>query len=210
MSDNKFRAGQKSPWSWILGFVILAGFVWFMLTYVYMPNGNLGKVLPGDSTYSQVKYQPPADTANEVKDFVAYVKDTTLDLSAKKYTEEGLIKLQSALSYIADRDSANYLDDEKIDSLDRTIVKIDTSSSNYLKQVKPAFSAAVRAIESIQNSDTTTKGSTAELRQIELNIDTSKSLESQLIKIKEFFTEAGSALQNEKLSYAYSLNKKSY
>ena len=210
MSDNKFRAGQKSPWSWILGFVILAGFVWFMLTYVYMPNGNLGKVLPGDSTYSQIRYQAPADTANEVKDFVAYVKDTTLDLSPKKYTEEGLIKLQSALSYIADRDSANYLDDEKIDSLDRTIVKIDTSSSNYLRQVKPAFSAAVRAIESIQNSGKTAKGSAAELRQIELNIDTSKSLDSQLIKIKEFFTEAGSALQNAKLSYAYSLNKKSY
>ncbi len=209
MADIKFQ-GQRSPWPWILGFVILAGFVWFMLSYVYMPDGNQGEVLAGDSTYTKLRYIPPADTVNEVKDFVEYVHSTTQDLTPIKYTEEGLIKLQSALSYIADRtDTTGYPVDEDIDSLDRTIVKIDTSSRNYLIQVKPALSAAVKAIGSIENSETSLKNNnTADLKNLAEGIDTSRSLKSQLGKIKEFFTEAGNALQQVGLSYKYSLKKK--
>ncbi len=209
MAEINFQR-ERSPWPWLLGLVILAGFVWFMLNYVYMPDGNQGEVLAGDSTYTIQRYIPPVDTANEVRDFVEYINSTPQNLTPKKYTEEGLIKLQSALSYIADRkDTAGYQVDEDIDSLDRTIVKIDTSARNYLIQVKPAFSVAVKAISSIEDSGTSLQNSnTVDLRTLAEGIDTSKSIKSQLGKIKKFFAEAGNVLQQVRLSYEYSLKKK--
>ncbi len=177
MAEIKIQRRQRSPWPWIIGIIILAGFIWFMLTYVYMPEGNDNEVFAGDSTYTGNRYEAPADTVNEVRDFIDYARDTTKNLPPKRYTEQGLIKLQSALSYVADRtDSANTQFKENIDSLDRTIVRIDTTSRNYVSQVKPALSAAVKAIESINNST----NNAADLRRIESNIDTSKSLGSQI------------------------------
>jgi len=212
MAEIKIQRRQRSPWPWIIGIIILAGFIWFMLTYVYMPEGNEGEVLAGDSTYTKDRYVTPADTANEVRDFIEYTQDTTQTLSPKRYTEQGLIKLQSALSYVADRtDSTKIRLTEEIDSLDRTIVKIDTTSRSYLSQVKPALSAAANAIESIKSSGSSAPHlGQSDLKRIESGIDTSKSLESQLGKIKEFFAEAGNALQQVKLSREYSLNKRSY
>ncbi len=209
MAEIKIQRKQKSPWPWIIGIIILAGFIWFILTYVYMPDNDNNDVLSGDSTYTGERYQAPVDTVNEVNDFVEYARDTTQNVSPRRYTEQGLIKLQSALSYVADRtDSAKTRFNGAIDSLDRAVVKIDTSSRNYLGQVKPAFSAAVRAIESIR-ADVSASG-TDNLRRIESNIDTTKSLESQLNKIKRFFAEAGNELQQVKLSHEYSLNKRTY
>ncbi len=212
MAEIKIQRRQRSPWPWIIGLIILAGFIWFMLTYVYMTDGNEGEVLVGDSTYTSDRYETPVDTANEVKDFIEYTQDTTRNLSPKRYTEQGLIKLQSALSYVADRtDSTRTRLTEEIDSLDRTIVKIDTTSRSFLSQVKPAFSTAVNAIESIESSDSSApRLGQSDLKRIESGIDTSKSVESQIGKIKEFFAEAGNALQQVKLSRDYSVNKKSY
>ncbi len=209
MAEIKIQRRQRSPWPWIIGIIILAGFVWFMLTYVYMPEGDDNTGVAGDSLSTNQRYLPPPDTSNEVRDFVEYSRDTTQNISPKRYTEQGLIKLQSALSYIADRtDSVKNQVGQEIDSLDRTIAKVDTTSPNYLGQVKPAFSAAVKAIESIQYSGTTTqRGSAAELRSIESSIDTTKSLESQIDKIKMFFAEAGNVLQQVKVSNEYTLNE---
>ncbi len=209
MAEIKIQKRQRSPWPWIIGIIILAGFIWFMLTYVYRPEDNDSQVLSGDSTNSSYRYEAPVDTSNDVKDFVDYARDTTKNLTPKRYTEQGIIKLQSALSYVADRtDSANTQFNEKIDSLDRTIVKIDTTARNYLSQVKPAFSAAVNAIKSIRNSGASAgSNNAASLKRIESNIDTSKSLGSQINKIKDFFAEAGNILQQVNLSQGYTLNK---
>lgn len=208
MAEIKIQRRQRSPWPWIVGLIILAGFIWFMLTYVYMPEDNNTTGTAADSSYSNRRYEVPPDTANEVRDFVEYSRDTTQNVSPKRYTEQGLIKLQSALSYIADRtDSSNNGVQQDIDSLDRTIAKIDTTSRNYLSQVKPAFSAAVNAIESIQTSDASAQSTVAgELKRIEAGIDPGKSLESQINKIKMFFAEAGVALQQLKVSNEYTIN----
>ncbi len=212
MAEIKIQRRQRSPWPWIVGIIILAGFIWFMLTYVYMPGNNENGALPGDSTYTSERYRTPVDTSNEVQEFIEYSRDTTQSFTPKRYTEEGLIKLQSALSYVADRtDSVTDQASKNIDSLDRTIVKIDTAARNYLGQVKPAFSVAVNAIASFPGSTVSQQNIGASgLSRIESQIDTNKTLESQLPKIKEFFAQAGNALQHIKLSREYSLNKRSY
>ncbi len=211
MAEIKIQRRQRSPWPWIIGIIILAAFIWFMLTYVYMPENNDNEVLAGDSTNTGQRYEAPADTINEVRDFIEYTRDTT-KLSPKNYTEKGLIKLQSALSYVADKsDSSNRNLEIEIDSLDRTIVKIDTAARNYLTQVKPAFSAAVNALQSIRNPENTGQtNSVTNLKNTEASIDTNKSLASQINKIRQFFAEAGDILQQISQSYAYTTNQKSY
>ena len=211
MAEIKIQRRQRSPWPWIIGIIILAAFVWFMLTYVYMPENKENQVLAGDTTHTGRRYVPPADTVNEVREFIEYSRDTT-NLSPKKYTEKGLIKLQSALSYVADRtDSSNQNLGSEIDSLDRTIVKIDTAARNYLTQVKPAFYAAVNALQSIRSSENNGQAnSITNLKNTEASIDTNKTIESQVNKIRRFFAEAGDILQQISQSYAYNTNQRSY
>ncbi|HKB87683.1 MAG TPA: hypothetical protein VKD08_16010 [Ignavibacteriaceae bacterium] len=211
MAEIKIQRRQRSPWPWILGIIVLGAFIWFLLTYVYMPENNDNKVLAGDSTHTGQRYETPVDTVNEVRDFIEYTRDTT-KLNPKNYTEKGLIKLQSALSYVADRtDSSNRNVEIEIDSLDRIIVKIDTTARNYLTQVKPAFSAAVNALQSIRNQENKGQASSINnLKNTEASIDTNKSLQSQVSKIRQFFAEAGEILQQISQSYAYTTNQKSY
>jgi hypothetical protein len=207
MAELKIQKKQRSPWPWITGIIIFAGFIWFMLTYVYMPTNNDNEMLAEDKSFAGQHYKPPVDTVNEVREFIYYARNTTPSTTARKYTEQGLIKLQSALSYLADNvDSTNDIITSKIDSLDLTIVKIDTSSKYYLTELKPAFSAAVRAMESIQQINYPgMSDNISNLKATENSIDVRKSLNSQLDKIKLFFIEAGKALEHMKLSYSYSL-----
>lgn len=206
------RNDQKSPWPWITGIIILAGFIWFVLIYIYRPENNSIKVLPGDLTYAGNRYNPPADTVNEVREFIEYSRDTSEALSAKQYSERGLIKLQSAISYIADRvDSTDKAVKEDIDVLDRTVAKIDTSRKNYMRQFKPALTIAVNSLESIQNINYPYLAEDISfLKKSESRISFNKSVNSQFQKIKYFYAETGNTLEKMKLSYAFSLNKDSY
>lgn len=206
------RNDQKSPWPWITGIIILAGFIWFVMIYIYKPENKSIKVLSGDLTYAGNRYNPPADTVNEVREFIEYSRDTSKVLLDKQFSEKGLIKLQSAISYIADRvDSTDNSVKENIDSLDRTIAKIDTSDKNYLREFKPALSAAVNAMQSIQRINyPDLADDISSLKKAESRINVKRSVNSQLYKIKLFYTEAGNTLQKMKLSYAFSLNKASY
>jgi len=213
MPDMEYnRKDQKSPWPWIIGIIILAGFIWFALIYIYQPENQSIKVLSGDLTYAGNRYNVPVDTVDEVTEFIDYNKDTSEVLSSKQFSEKGLIKLQSAISYVADRvDSTDEYVKEDIDSLDRTVAKIDTSRKNYLRELKPALSISANAMGSIQKityPDHADDIST--LSKTESRIRINRSVKSQLPKIKLFYTEAGNTLQKMKLSYAFSLNKASY
>ena len=213
MPDMEYnRKDQKSPWPWITGMIILAGFIWFALIYIYQPENKSIKVLSGDLTYAGSRYNVPVDTVNEVKEFIDYSRDTSEVLPARQYSEKGLIKLQSAISYVADRvDSTDESVKIDIDSLDRTIAKIDTSGKNYLRELKPALSISVNAIESIQKINyPDLADDISSLSKIENRINVNRSVKSQLNKIKLFYTGAGNTLQKMKLSYAFSLNKASY
>ena len=95
MAGKKFPEKQKSPWPWITGFTILAGFIWFILIYVYIPGKDSNNILTADFTYAGSRYKPPADTVNEVKEFIRYSRNADNTLTAKKYSEKGLIKLLS-------------------------------------------------------------------------------------------------------------------
>lgn len=213
MHDMEYnRNDQKSPWPWITGIIILAGFIWFVMIYIYKPENKSIKVLSGDLTYAGSRYNPPADTVNEVREFIEYSRDTTEVLSARQYSERGLIKLQSAISYIADRvDSTDSIVTEDINSLDRVIATIDTSEKNYLREYKPALSAAVNAMQSIQRINYPhLADDISSLRKTGNRININRSINSQLYKIKLFYTDMGKTLQKMKLSYAFSLNKASY
>jgi hypothetical protein len=206
------RKDQKSPWPWIIGMIILAGFIWFALIYIYQPENKSIKVLSGDLTYAGSRYNVPVDTVNEVKEFIDYNMDTSKVLSSKQFSEKGLIKLQSAISYVADRvDSTDESVKVDIDSLDRTVAKIDTSRKNYLSELKPALSISVNAMASIQKINyPDLADDISSLSKTESRIRLNRSVKSQLSKIKLFYTEAGNTLQKMKLSYAFSLNKDSY
>ena len=212
MAGKKFPEKQKSPWPWITGFTILAGFIWFILIYVYIPGKDSNNILTADFTYAGSRYKPPADTVNEVKEFIRYSRNADNTLTAKKYSEKGLIKLQSALSYLADRvDSTDSNLKNNIDSLDRKVAVIDTSIQNYLVELKPALSVAVTAIESIQKLNYPYLANNISLlRKAENRINMKKSINSQLKNIRYFFGETGDTLQKMKLSYSSSLNKNSY
>jgi hypothetical protein len=212
MAGKKFPKKQKSPWPWITGFTILAGFIWFILIYVYIPGKDSNNILTADFSYGGSRYKPPADTVNEVREFIQYSRNADNTLTAKKYSEKGLIKLQSALSYLADRvDSIDISLKNNIDSLDRKVAMIDTSTNNYIGELKPALSVAVTTIESIQKLNYPYLANNIRLlRKAENRIDIKKSITSQLKNIRHFFAESGDTLQKMKLSYSLSLNKNSY
>ncbi len=65
---------QRSPWPWITGIIIIAGLLWFILTYVYVPYESRVQEIKNGNTYSGDKYIAPVDTLNEVKDFIAFSK----------------------------------------------------------------------------------------------------------------------------------------
>lgn len=203
------QRGQWSPWLWITGIILFAGFIWFMLTYIYTPENNDNEMLIGGTMYSGQWYKSLTDTVNEVSEFIYYTKNTANSVSAKKYTEQGLIKLQSALGFLADNvDSTNDNVKASIDFLDRTIVKIDTSSKYYPIELKSALSASVKVIESIQQLNYPEMADKiSNLKASESGIDARKSVSSQLGKIKLFFVEAGKTLEHMKLSYSFSLNE---
>lgn len=192
--------------------IILAGFIWFMLVYVYIPENNDNRVLPGDISLAGNGYKTPIDSINEIREFISYSENTGTVLSSKNYSEKGLIKLQSAISYLADRvDSSNSLVEENLNSLDYAIVRIDTSSNDYLGELKPAFLDAIDAMESIQKINyPRLTDNIKNLRNTVSRINIKRSAQSQLKKIRDFYKEAADLLIQMKLSYAFSLNKRSY
>ena len=212
MAENESGGRQISPWPWLIGLIVLAGFVWIMLTYVYIPEDNSGRTFKDYSFHSATHFIPPKDTINEVKEFINYLRDTSGTITSVNYTERGLIKLQSAISFVADNtDSTDSSISACIDFLDRTIAKIDTSSKNYLGELIPALSAAIRAIQSIQRVNFPgLSDDISNLKESEKRIDSKKSIGSQVTEIRNFFNEAGSTLQRMKLSYSYIPGRNSY
>lgn len=195
---------QKSPWPWIIGTIILAGLLWYILTYLYAPYDNRNQVIKAGSTYTGNNYGVLVDTLNEVKDFITFSKDTSKPKNPKRYTERGLIKLQSALSFLADRvdSSNNSVIDKNLDSLDREVAQIDTSSNNYLSELKPAFSSALKVIASIQKLKYPDLAENiSKLKNSENNIDMKSSVDSQLTKIRQFYNLAGNTLEKMKSDY---------
>ena len=212
MAENKSGGREISPWPWLIGLIVLAGCIWIMLTYVYIPDDNPNRVFKSNSFHSATHYIPPKDTINEVKEFIYYLRDTSNIINSVNYTERGLIKLQSAISFVADKtDSTDSSISASIDYLDREVAKIDTSSKNYLGELIPALSAAIRAIRSIQRVNfPELSNDISNLKASEKRIDSKKSIGSQIAEIRNFFNEAGSALQHMKLSYSYIIGKSSY
>jgi len=207
MTDLPYK-NPHSPWPWITGIIILAGIIWFMLSHVFIPETRLTE---WDKKYSDSAYRMPADTINEVREFISYTEVTNSPLTAKNYTEMGIIILQSALNFIADRvDSTNSNVRLFLDSLDRNIVKIDTSSENYLKELESALWTAVNTLESIQiiNYPELTNN-ILELKKTERSISPGKSLNSQLHKIIQFYKETGNTLQLMNLLDTFSTNQSS-
>ena len=212
MSEKEMRNNQKSPWPWIIGMIILAGFIWFMLVYVYIPENNDNKVLPGDISSEGNGYKTPIDSINEIREFISYADNTGSITSSTDYSEKGMIKLQSAISYLADRvDSTDVLVAEDLDSLDYSVVRIDTSSYDYLGELRPAILNAVDAIEAIQKINYPRLADyITSLKQIAEGINIKRSPRSQLQKIRNFYKKAAELLMQMRLSYAYSLNRNSY
>jgi len=196
MSEKGIQNKQISPWPWIAGIITLAGFIWFLLIYVYLPENYDNKVLPGDISYTGHALKVPVDTVNEVRDFISYTKDTDMKFLSIGYSEKGLIKLQSAISYISDRvDSTDSFVGENLDSLDYAVVKIDTSSNNYLGELKPAFLDAIDAIEAIQKINYPGLGDHIKnLRNTANSIDIKRSVHSQMQKIRNFYKQAADML----------------
>ncbi len=201
MPETKTERGQWSPWGWITGIILLAGIIWFMLTYIYMPGDNNNEMLIGDTMFSGQWIKSLVDTVNEVSEFINYTKNTTNPSSAKKYTNQGLIKLQSALGYLADNvDSTNDNVKTNMDFLDRAIVKIDTSSRYYLTELKYALSASLKVIESIQQLNYPVMADKiSNLKAVQTGIDVRKSIGSQLGRITLYYVEVGRTLENMKL-----------
>jgi hypothetical protein len=206
MTENN-PGGKKWPsWTWMTGIVLIAGLVWVLLTYVETPVNNDNAILTLDNTFENNWYNAPADTLNEVKEFIHFISSMTTSTTNKKFTEQGLIKLQSAISYLADNvDSSNDSIEVCIDALDRSIVKIDTSSRNYLNELKPAFTAAVKAMESIQRIYYPgMTGNISALKAAESSIEVNRSVSSQIDKIRLLFDAAGKTLENMRLAYTFS------
>lgn len=212
MSEKEIRKKDKSPWPWITGMITLAGFIWFMLVYVYIPENNDNKALPGDIVYAGNGYKSPIDTVNEIREFISYARDPNIILSSRNYLEKGLIKLQSAISYLADRvDSSNSLVEENLDSLDYAVVRIDTSSNDYLGELKPAFIDAIDAMESIQKINYPHLADNIKnLRDTVYRINIKGSARSQLQKIRDFYKEASEMFIRMNLSNALSVNQRGY
>lgn len=193
----------RSPWPWLIGIIILGGFLWFILTYKYVPENKINNV---SGLNSKNKYKAPIDTTNEVNDFINFSKKSEKQVNPKRYAEKGIIKLQSALSYLADRvdSSNNSIIDKNIDSLDISIAKADTSSTNYLSELKPAFFSALKVMASIQKFKYPQLAENIlNLKNVEKSINEKFSLDSQLTKIIEFYFVAGNTIERMKSTYAY-------
>jgi hypothetical protein len=199
---------------WIIGLIILILILWLTLFYIYMPHKNRTSTI-ADNSYSEYRFKEPVDTINEIRDFIQFVKNTGSTYPLKNeinYSEKGLIKLQSAISYLADRvDSTDSTLDGKINSLDQKVARIDTSSDEYITQLKPAFLDAVNVIETIQRLNyPDLKDQILKLSKAEKNINNRKPVKLQTANIESFFNLAGGILQQMKLSYSYTLNKAIY
>lgn len=208
MAEIKIQRKQRSPWPWIIGIIILAAILWFILAYVYIPE-NIGNVRKGtDSTSSRIKYNFQVDTMNDVKEFISFLQESSRLENLKHYTENGLLKLQSALNYLSDRieSSDNSIIDKNIDSMDIAVAEIDTASTGYLSELKPAFSSALKVMDSIRKLKyPNLKPNILTLRDIENSIKTNSTVNTQSIKIRRFYLEAGNILQQMDPHYAYNL-----
>ncbi|HSD63238.1 MAG TPA: hypothetical protein VLB50_05540 [Ignavibacteriaceae bacterium] len=206
MAEIKIQRRQRSPWPWIIGIVILAAIIWFILNYVYKPDNSRNQAGMIDRTYYNDSYRAPLDTTNEVKDFINFTNGTSKPLDPKRYVEKGLIKLQSALSYLADKIDTlnNSVIDKNVDSLDIAVAEVDTSSSNYLSELKPAFSSALKVMASIQYLKfPELAGNISNLKNVANSINVRSTINSQFTKIQQFYIEAGNTLKQMKLLYAY-------
>ncbi len=194
--------GIKIPGNilWILGMILLAGIIWFIVMN-HFPGSIESQSFKGGGSHNYYRYVVPADTFNEIKEFINFSKDTSKPESSKYYTQKGLIKLQSALSYLADKiDSANDIVKKNLDTLDRAVAIIDTSSRDYFNELKPAFSAAVKTLHSIQILNyPDLKGNISDLQRTNYTLLKRNFAPTQLNKIKQFFSEAANALQQMKI-----------
>jgi hypothetical protein len=212
MADLEDRGNARPTWLWILGVIFLAGFAWFILSFIYNPQIENEKSLAGSSIYSKYKYLNTNDSINEVTEFIEYANASNNPDDGKKFLERGLIKLQSALSFIADRvDSTNPNLGKDIDTLDRAVAKVDTSSAQCMIKIKPAFTAAVNAMESIQVLNYPDLGEEIlRLKKTENSIKSRHSFNAQLQNIRKFFNYAAGTIKQMKVSYNYRLTSNRY
>lgn len=211
MSEIKTPKTQQSPWPWIIETIFIAGFLWLILNYVYTTDVSETKITFNRNTFLKNRYAEWTDTINEMKEFIDFSNDTSIPVS-KHYTENGLLKLQSALNFLADRiDSTNDKVKRSIDTLDKTVAQTDTSSSKYLSELIPAFYAAVKTLIFIQELNYPhLAGNISDLKSTEKSINERRPIAVQFNKIRQFFSKAGSTLRQMKISYADNRTKLSY
>lgn len=176
--------------------------------YVYVPEKSRNTEKGADSTSLRIELNFPEDTTNDIKEFILFSNYNSSKGNLKNYIENGLIKLQSALSFLADRvDSIdNSIIDQNIDSLDRAVAEIDTASTGYLSELKPAFSSALKVMDSIRRLKyPNLTPNILTLRDIENSIKINSKVNTQLIKIRRFYLEAGNMLQQMEPDYVYKL-----
>jgi len=180
--------------------ILLAGIIWLLLMD-YFPDTIESQSSGAESSYTYYRYVAPVDTFNEIKEFIIFSKETLKPASCKYYTQKGLIKLQSALSYLADRiDSTNDIIKKDLDTLDRDVAIIDTSSQDYFDELKPAFSVVVKTLYSIQMLNyPDLMGNISDLQKTNNSLLKRNSASAPLNKIKQFYNEAAGTLQQMKL-----------
>jgi hypothetical protein len=195
-------AGIKSPGTalWIIGMILLGGIICLLLMY-YFPKTIESQPSEADSSYTYYRYVAPVDTFNEINEFIIFSKETLKPVSCKYYTQKGLIKLQSALNYLADRiDSTNDIIKKDLDTLDRDVAIIDTSSQDYFDELKPAYSVVVNTLYSIQILNyPDLMGNISDLQKTNNSLFKRNAASAPLNKIKLFYSEAASTLQQMKL-----------
>jgi hypothetical protein len=196
LARNKFPGSAL----WIIGMILLSGIIWLLLMD-YFPDTIKSQSSGADSSYTYYRYVAPVDTFNEIKEFIIFSKETLKPVSCKYYTQKGLIKLQSALSYLADRiDSTDDIIKKDLDTLDRAIAIIDTASHNYFDELEPAFSAVVKTLNSIQLLNyPALRENISDLQKTNNSLLKRNSTSVELNKIKRFYNEAASTLQQMKL-----------
>ncbi len=201
MAEIKIERRNRPVWPWILGIILIAIIIWFLLTYFNNEpyNSETGSV----DTTTTLRYdvQPvPQDSlaAKPVMDFVNFARaDSNQEAeNIQSYSAEGIRLLTNALTSIVNRnDSTNTNIVSLRDSLQKNAAKVQEGKATSA-DFKNSINNASDLMAAIQKENYPNLKQQAErVKMASDAIIPNKPITDQKSEIKDYFSRSAEMLQ---------------
>ena len=199
MAEIKIQKKRNPVWLWIIAIILIGIIIWILFSYANFTKKGGELSIFTDSTQKQQEAVLDSNIVSEINNFDLFVNNSAKENNLIDYTKEGLHKLSVVLNtMINQNDTLQVSLKDQQDTLRKDIDNIDSYSdkSKNSMDIKNAFLSITGLMQSIQNKKYDSLDTrVSEVKFTAQSIDAMQPIQTQEIKIKEFFKRSDIVLK---------------